>query len=156
MSLEDYFRIGETVTLGSHTFTAEEIKAFASKYDPQLFHVDETAAERSVFKRLCASGWHSCAIWMRLNLEHREDLEGRAWTGPGPRPEFGPSPGFSNLRWLKPVYPGDTITYTRRATGHRALATRPGWRMMTIVAEAFDAAGEKVLEFDNAVLIKAE
>jgi len=156
MSLEDYFRIGETITLGSHTFTAEEIKAFASKYDPQLFHVDEAAAERSVFGRLCASGWHSCAVWMRLNLEQREDLEGRPWAGPGPRPEFGPSPGFSNLRWLKPVYAGDTITYTRRATGHRALATRPGWRMMTIVAEAFNASGEKVLEFENAVLIKAE
>lgn len=154
MSLEDYFRIGETVTLGSHTFTAEEIKAFASKYDPQLFHVDEEAARRSVFGRLCASGWHSCAVWMRLNLEHREDLEGRAWNGPGPRPSFGPSPGFSNLRWLKPVYAGDTITYTRRATGHRTLASRPGWRMMTIIAEAFNQDGDKVLEFENAVLVQ--
>lgn len=155
MSLEDYFRIGETVELGSHTFTAEEIKAFASKYDPQRFHVDEEAAEHSVFGRLCASGWHTCAIWMRLNLEHREDLEGRGWTGDGPRPAFGPSPGFSNLKWLKPVYAGDRITYTRRATGHRALATRPGWRMMTIVAEAFNGAGEKVLQFENAVLVKS-
>jgi len=155
MSLEDYFRIGETIELGSHTFTVDEIKAFASKYDPQPFHVDEAAAERSVFGRLCASGWHSCAIWMRLNLEHREDVVRRPWAGPGPRPDYGPSPGFSNLRWLKPVYAGDTITYTRRATGHRALATRPGWRMMTIAAEAFNQAGEKVLEFDNAVLIEA-
>lgn len=155
MSLEDYFRIGETIDLGSHTFTVEEIKAFASKYDPQPFHVDEVAAERSVFGRLCASGWHSCAIWMRLNLEHREDLGQRPWAGPGPRPDYGPSPGFSNLKWLKPVYAGDTITYTRRATGHRALATRPGWRMMTIAAEAFNQTGDKVLEFDNAVLIKA-
>lgn len=155
MSLDNYFRIGETITLGSHTFTAEEIKAFASRYDPQRFHVDEAEAEKSVFGRLCASGWHSCAVWMRLNLEHRDDFEGRAWTGPGPRPSFGPSPGLSNLKWLKPVYAGDTITYTRRATGHRALASRPGWRMMTIVAEAYNQDGDKVLEFENAVLVQA-
>ena len=155
MSLDDYFRIGETITLGSHTFTADEIKAFATKYDPQLFHVDEKAARQSVFGRLCASGWHTCAVWMRLNLEHREDGEGRTWSGPGPRPSFGPSPGFSNLKWLKPVYAGDTITFTSRATGHRALASRPGWRMMTIVAEAFNQDADKVLEFENAVLVKA-
>jgi acyl dehydratase len=92
---------------------------------------------------------------MKLNLAHREDLAGRPWEGTGPRPEFGPSPGFSNLKWLKPVYAGDTITYMRRATGHRALASRPGWRMLSIVAEAYNEAGDKVLEFENAVLVKA-
>jgi acyl dehydratase len=156
MSLDAFFRIGETITLGSHTFEAEEIKAFARKFDPQPFHVDEEAAARSVFGRLCASGWHTCALWMHYNVKSRADMENMPWPGPGPRPVFGPSPGFSGLRWLKPVYAGDTITFTRRATGHRALATRPGWRMLDIVGEAFGPGGAKVLEFDNVVLIRTE
>jgi acyl dehydratase len=155
MSLDHYFRIGETITLGSHTFTAEEIKAFASKYDPQRFHVDEAQAKKSVFGRLCASGWHTCAVWMKVNLAWREDLDPRPWTGPGDKPEFGPSPGISGLKWLRPVYVGDTITFARRATGHRPLASRPGWRLLTLQAEAHNQDGEKVLEFDNAVLVKA-
>ena len=154
-ALDDYFRLGETITLGSHTFTADEIKAFAKKYDPQRFHMDEAEAERSVFGRLCASGWHTAATWMKYNLLSREDAGDRPWTGPGPRPEFGPSPGFQNLKWLKPVYAGETVTFTRRALAHRALATRPGWRLLTIMCEAFDQAGDKVLEFESAVLVKA-
>ena len=156
MSLEHFFPLGETITLGSHTFTAEEIKAFASKYDPQRFHVDEAQAEKSVFGRLCASGWHTCAVWMKLNLAWREDLDPRPWVGPGDAPQFGPSPGISGLKWLRPVYAGDTITYYRRATGHRPLASRPGWRMLTLVAEATNQSGDKVMEFDNAVLVKAD
>lgn len=152
-ALDTFLGIGRTITLGSHCFEADEIKAFARKYDPQPFHVDEAAAERSVFGRLCASGWHTAAMWMRYNLRKREDAAD--WTGPGPRPEFGPSPGFKNLRWLKPVYAGETITFTRTGVGHRPLASRPGWRLLTIRCEAFDSAGDKVLEFESAVLVKA-
>jgi len=153
--LDDFFRLGETVTLGSHTFEPGEIKEFARKYDPQRFHVDEAEAERSVFGRLCASGWHTCAMWMRYNLAHREDTDEMPWDGPGPRPQFGPSPGFEKLKWLKPVYAGDTITFTRRAVAHRALASRPGWRLMTLMCEAVNQDGDKVLEFESAVLIQA-
>ncbi|TWG96830.1 acyl dehydratase [Mesorhizobium sp. J18] len=156
MSLEDYFRIGETIELGSHVFHPDEIKRFAAKYDPQRFHMDEAAAEHSVFGRLCASGWHTCAMWMKYNLAHREDYEKRPWTGEGPPPEFGPSPGFQNLKWLKPVYAGETITFTRKAVKHRALASRPGWRVLTLICGAVDSKGDKVLEFESAVLVKAE
>lgn len=154
MTLDEYFRLGETITLGSHRFEADEIKAFAAKYDPQRFHMDEKEAEHSVFGRLCASGWHTAATWMKYNLEKREDAETGEWAGPGPQPEFGPSPGFQNLKWLKPVYAGETITFTRRALAHRALASRPGWRLLTIVCEAHDSTGAKVLEFESAVLVK--
>lgn len=156
MSLDDYFRIGETVELGSHVFLPDEIKHFAAKYDPQRFHMDEAAAEHSVFGRLCASGWHTCAMWMKYNLAHREDYEERPWTGEGAPPEFGPSPGFQNLKWLKPVYAGETITFTRQAVKHRALASRPGWRVLTLICGAIDSKGDKVLEFESAVLVKAE
>lgn len=154
MTLDDYFRIGETVTLGSHTFEAEEIKAFGRKYDPQPFHVDEKLADGTVFGKLCASGWHTCAMWMKYNLEGREDMANREWAGDGPKPVFGPSPGFSNLNWLKPVYVGDTITFTRTATEHRALASRPGWRVLNVLCEATNQNGVKVLSFDSAVLVK--
>lgn len=154
-ALDEFFGIGVTTTLGSHTFEAEEIKAFARKYDPQPFHVDEEAARKSVFGALCASGWHTAATWMKYNLKRRQDTEPAPWAGPGPRPEFGPSPGFRELKWLKPVFAGETITFTRTGIDHRPVASRPGWRMLTILCEAFDTRGDKVIEFTSAVLVKA-
>lgn len=154
MTLDDYFRIGETVVLGSHTFEADEIKAFGRKYDPQPFHVDEALADGTVFGKLCASGWHTCAMWMKYNLEGREDMADREWTGSGPQPVFGPSPGFTNLNWLKPVYVDDMITFTRKAIQHRPLVSRPGWRLLNMLCEAHNQRNEKVLTFDSAVLVK--
>lgn len=155
-ALDEYFGIGETIMLGSHVFEAEAIKEFARKFDPQPFHVDESLAEASLFGRLCASGWHTVATWMKYNLAHREDVIGRVWKGDGPEPQFGPSPGFEKLRWLKPVYAGETVSFTRRAVSHRPLATRAGWRVLTVMCEAFDSTGDKVLEFESAVLVKAQ
>ena len=88
MSLDAFFRIGETVELGSHTFTPDAIKAFARKYDPQPFHVDEEAAKKSVLGGLCASGWHTASVWMKRNVAI--GMDSGPWNGPGPRPEFGP------------------------------------------------------------------
>lgn len=155
MTLDAYLRLGETVTLGSHTFGAEEIKAFAAKYDPQPFHMDEAKAESTVFGKLCASGWHTAAMWMKYNLMVRDGGPEAPWTGPGEEPVYGPSPGFQNLKWLKPVYAGETITFTRRALAHRALASRPGWHLLTLACEAFDSSRDKVLEFESSVLVKA-
>ena len=154
MTLDEYLRVGETVTLGSHTFEADEIKRFARKFDPQPFHLDEGAARRSVFGRLCASGWHSASMWMKLNIASEDGLHKRQWHGEGPAPEFGPSPGFRNLKWLRPVYAGDTITYTRRVVAHRALPKRPGWHLVELHSEGFNQDGDKVLEFDNAGMLR--
>ena len=137
MSLDEYFRIGETITLGAHTFEADEIKAFAAKYDPQRFHMDERDAEKSVFGRLCASGWHTAATWMKYNVRTGKNFAGQTWKGPGPRP-------------------GETVTFTRRALGHRALASRPGWVIVNMACEGFDSTGDKVIEFENNVLVKIE
>jgi acyl dehydratase len=155
MTLDEYLGVGRTVTLGSHRFEAAEIKAFARKFDPQPFHMDEKSAGKSVFGRLCASGWHTASMWMRYNVLVRDSAGERVWNGPGPEPEFGPSPGFRNLKWLKPVYAGETITFRRTVLAHRPLASRPGWRLMSVRAEAFDSAGDKVIEFESAVLVKA-
>ncbi|RWP20625.1 MAG: MaoC family dehydratase [Mesorhizobium sp.] len=156
MTLDEFFCIGVTVTLGSHRFEPEAIKAFARKYDPQIFHLDEEAAKNSVFGGLCASGWHTAATWMKLNLETGVEAEGARWAGAGPAPEFGPLPGFKNLKWLKPVYAGETVTFTRTALAHRPIASRPGWRVLTLRSEAFDSTGDKVIEFESAVLVKVE
>jgi acyl dehydratase len=153
MTLDEFFRIGVAVPLGSYVFTPEAIVAFARKYDPQPFHLSEETAQGSVFGRLCASGWHTAAAWMKCNLSTRSSPE--PWTGAGAQPEFGPSPGFRNLKWLKPVYAGETVSYTRTALEHRALGSRPGWRVLTMRGEGFDSAGDKVIEFDSAVLVKA-
>lgn len=151
MTLDEFLRIGEHLTLGSHLFTAEEIKRFAVRFDPQPFHVDEEAARNSVFGALCASGWHTASMWMRYNLKGRSLLP--RWEGPGPEPEFGPSPGFENLKWLKPVYAGETITFGRTTLRHRGLASRPGWRLVNMLCDASDAGGARVLEFESSVLL---
>ena len=150
----DDIQVGDRMELGTHVFTAADIKTFAAQYDPQAFHMDEAAAAQSHFGALCASGWHTIAAWMRLRVLYgqREDAERLA------RGEvlakLGPSPGFRNLKWLKPVYVGETITFTRRSLAHRPVASRPGWRILTLVSEAFDSTGDKVLEFESAVLVK--
>lgn len=153
-ALDKFFHLGETITLGSHLFTAEAIKAFASKYDPQPFHMDEEKARKTVLGGLCASGWHTASTWMKYNLKQLEEAAQEKWEEQGPRPVFGPSPGFENLKWLKPVYAGETITFTRQALAHRALASRPGWRVLTSQCEGMNEKGEKVLEFVSSVLVK--
>lgn len=155
MSLDAKLGIGETVDLGSHTFQAGEIKEFASKYDPQRFHIDEDAAARSVFGRLCASGWHTISMWMKHNAASFPATveRSRQWGTPI---EFGPAAGLRDLKWLKPVYVGDTITFTRTPRAHRALATRPGWRMLTTDNAAINQNGETVMTFTTMVLMKAE
>jgi acyl dehydratase len=155
MTLDDFLQLGETVEIGSVHFPADEIKAFAQKFDPQRFHVDEAAAEHSVFGRLCASGWHTAAGWMKRNVA--VPVGGAtSWEGPGPKPELGPSPGFTDLKWLKPVYAGETVSYTRTILNHRPLATRPGWRLVSLRSEGFDSTGDKVIAFDSTMLVKAE
>lgn len=154
MSFDPSFEPGARRELGSYVFTADSIVEFARQFDPQRFHVDAEAAKHSVFGGLCASGWHTASVWMKLNIaasaiETREALvEGRAV------PEFGPSPGFRNLRWFKPVYAGDELFYARVVRGTRPLNSRPGWSILELTCEARNAGGELVMSFDSAALIK--
>jgi acyl dehydratase len=152
MTLDQFLEIGLTIPLGTHTFDTRGIIAFALKYDPQPFHTDEQAAKNSVFGGLCASGWQTAATWMKCNI----DTPGPSWSGIGPAPVFGPSPGISNLKWPKPVYAGETVSYSRTALSHRAMNSRPGWRLLNGRAEGIDSKGDKVLEFDTAVLVQIE
>ncbi len=111
--------------LGRHTFTAEDIKRFARGFDPQPFHMDEEAAKRSHFGALCASGWHTTAACMRLIVDYHKRLAAEM-IARGERPaKIGPSPGFKNLKWLKPIYAGDTVAFASEVIEMRPSAVAP-------------------------------
>ena len=143
----DDIGVGDRMELGTHTFTAEDIKTFAAQYDPQAFHMDEAAAAQSHFGALCASGWHTVATWMRLRVLYgrREDAE-RAARGEVIA-KLGPSPGFRELRWLKPVYAGDSITFASEIAEKRASQSRPGWGLVFARNTGTNQKGELVLSF---------
>lgn len=147
-------RIGETFDLGRHTFTAEQIKAFAARYDPQPFHLDEAAAARSHFGRLCASGWHTASLWMKHMAEHRQrDCDARLARGE-PFVRMGPSPGFRDLKWLKPVFVGDTVSYATEIVDARRSDSRAGWGILTVRNTGTNQHGEPVLEFSSVTFVE--
>jgi acyl dehydratase len=154
MSYFEDLRIGEQTVYGGHTFGANEIKAFAAHFDPQPFHLDEEAAVRSLFGALCASGWHTVAICMRLLVDcrSREDEASRARGKPVA--QAGPSPGVRELKWLKPVYAGDTISYAGEIVELRELKSRPQWGLMTVRNTGTNQHGEPVLSFLGTVLVE--
>jgi acyl dehydratase len=125
MTFFEDLRIGTRTEVGSHTFTADEMKAFAREYDPQPFHLDEAAAAQSNFGALCASGWHTAAVGLRLNVEDRQRRQAQMRARGEPVVKTGPSPGLRDLKWLKPVYVGDTIAYAHEIVELRTLADRP-------------------------------
>lgn len=154
MSFDPSFEPGARRELGSYVFTADSIVEFARQFDPQRFHVDVEAAKQSVFGGLCASGWHTAAVWMKLNIAASAVETDKAHAEGRTVPEFGPSPGFRNLRWFKPVYAGDELFYARIVRGTRPLNSRPGWSILELTSEARNEAGELVMSFDSAALIK--
>ena len=90
---------GSTASFGRYEVTSEEVIEFATKYDPQPFHLSDEAAAQTHFGRISASGWHTCAMVMRMMVDN---ITERRQAGLG-------SPGLDELRWLRPVYPGDTL-----------------------------------------------
>src|SRR4029077_5697513 len=143
----DDIAVGDRIALGTHTFTAEDIKAFARQYDPQPFHMDEAVAAQSHFGALCASGWHTIAAWMNLRVQYgkREDAE-RAARGEIIA-KLGPSPGFRELKCLKPVYAGDTLTYASEVVEKRVTKSRPGWGIIFAKNTGTNQNGELVMSF---------
>ena len=146
---------GMVSELGAHTFTREAILDFARRYDPQRFHLDERAAEKSIFGGLCASGWHTGAVWMRLNILNGRD-ELRRLTSVDDLPTFGPSPGIRDLCWLRPVYAGETVHYRTEIVSKRKSASRPGWGIVTNTSEAALADGTLVMTMGGAVLVPTD
>ena len=126
---------GRVFELGTIEVSAGEIVGFATRYDPQPFHIDPEAAEQSPFGGLIASGWHTCALYMRLlydGLLHDSSSQG--------------SPGMDELRWLAPVRPGDRLTATSVVEEASPSSTKPNRGTVILRSEMVNQDGVVVLQ----------
>lgn len=132
------FKVGEVQPIGEKRIDRDEIIAFAKQFDPQPFHIDEVAAKDSIFGGLIASGWHTCALVMRMMCDAY--LLDSASLG---------SPGLDNVKWLKPVRPGDTIRAQRTTVEVRASKSKPDMGVVKTLWEVFNQNGEAVLTMEG-------
>ncbi len=146
--------VGEQIPVGSHTFKADEIKAFAARFDPQPFHLDEGAAERSHFGALCASGWHTAVVWMRLMVDSRRRMTDTARARGEPVAAIGPALGLRELKWMKPVYVDDTIEYTSEVIAARVSNSRPGVGLISIRSTGVNQHGDPVISFISTTFVE--
>ncbi len=131
--LED-FPVGERRRLGTTHVAEADVIRFATEFDPQSFHIDAEAAKDSIYGSVIASGWHTCAMTMRVLVDSY--LKESASMG---------SPGIDELRWLKPVRPGDTLTVFSTAEDITFSKSKPDRGILTSVTEVENQAGELVL-----------
>ncbi len=154
MKFFEDIRVGDVYDVGRYTFTADNIKAFARRFDPQPFHVDEIAAERSHFGALCASGWHTALAWMRLMIDYRrrmdEAMQARGETVAG----IGPALGFRDLKWLRPVYVGDTVAYKSEVIETRLSESRSHAGLMTFRSTGVNQKGEPVISLISTTFVE--
>ncbi|WP_349357830.1 MaoC family dehydratase [Stappia sp.] len=141
-SFED-FRPGDTLDLGAKTVTRDEIIAFARDFDPQPFHLDEAAGEASLLGGLAASGWHTISMLMRLlcdNLLLASTCKG--------------SPGVEEVRWMRPVHPGDRLSAKAEVLSARALKSRPTLGLVEFLMTVTNQDGAPVMTQKNAILFE--
>jgi acyl dehydratase len=136
--------VGRETFFGSCAVTREDVLEFARKYDPQPFHLSDEEAAKTYFGRLSASGWHTCAMTMGVIARHvvREEQAGLG------------SPGIDELRWLKPVYPGDTLSVRGQIVEKTPSRSKPeigSFRTKTTVTNQDEVP---VLTFTSIVLIR--
>ena len=136
--------VGQRRELGSFTFTAELIKRFATQFDPQRFHLDEEAGRQSLFGGLAASGWHVGSVCMKLLVADGQRMSKEAAARGEEIAVWGPSPGFRELRWIKPVLAGDTITFFSEVESLRTSSTRPEWGILQARNTGANQRGEPV------------
>lgn len=127
--------VGAKASFGAYEVDRDEVIAFARRYDPQPFHMSEEAAAATHFGRLSASGWHTCAMMMAMLVGNMKE-ERHAGLG---------SPGLDELRWLKPVHPGDTLRMETEVIEKRVLASRPGMGIVKSRAKVFNQDGVAVM-----------
>ena len=135
------FVVDAVDSYGPYLVTREEIIAFATQFDPQPMHLDEEAAKATLLGGLAASGWHSCAMLMRMMAD---------WfvinsTGMG-------SPGIEEVKWLKPVRPGDQLTARRTILEKRASNSRPDMGLVKIAFELLNQADVRVMTMTCTIM----
>ncbi len=136
--------VGAVQRFGNKLVTREEVIDFAGKYDPQPFHLDDAAAAATYFGRLSASGWHTAAMAMRMIVD---DMKAHEQAGLG-------SPGIDELRWLKPVYPGDTLRCESEVLSKRRSASRPEMGLFESKLTVFNQQDEPVMTMRSTGLIR--
>lgn len=141
--LEDMV-VGSVAEMGSYAVTREEVIAFAEKYDPQPFHLSDEAAAETYFGRLSASGWHTAAMTMAVIARYVADRE-QAGLG---------SPGIDALRWLKPVYPGDTISVRSRIVDVTPSRSKPAIGSVRADTTVTNQEGQTVMTYTSIVLMR--
>jgi acyl dehydratase len=134
--------IGQKFHTGTRRVDAEEIVEFASKYDPQPFHIDAEAAKASLFGGLAASGWHSAAMMMRLIVDSEF------------RPAGGIIGGGGELAWLKPVRPGDELRVESELLELRESRSRPRHGIVKVRLTMLNQHGEAVQTFTPTLLVE--
>ena len=135
--------VGSKASFGHYEVTREEVTAFAQKYDPQPFHLSDEAAAATHFGRLSASGWHTCAMTMAMVVEN---LKANQQAGLG-------SPGIDELRWLRPVYPGDTLRCESEVLDKRASESRPEMGIFHSRIIVFNQDDQPVMSFVSTGLV---
>ena len=138
--LED-FTVGRRFVSAAHTLDADQIKAFAGQFDPQPFHLDETAAQASFFHGLAASGWHTAAITMSLLVKSGMPIAG-GLIGAG-----------GEIEWPRPVRPGDTLTVESEIVAVKPSRSRPERGMITVKSETRNQHGEIVQILTSKMLV---
>jgi len=141
--LED-LEVGQRASFGSYHVTREEVIEFASKYDMQPFHLSDEAAAKTHFGRIAASGWHTCAMTMAMIARNVMETE-QAGLG---------SPGVDELRWLKPVYPGDTLRVETEIVEVRPSRSKPDMGSFRSKCTVFNQDDVPVLTFTSIVLMR--
>ena len=144
MQFYEDIEIGRERAFGQYQVTREEVMEFASKYDPQSFHLDEEAAAQTHFGRLSASGWHTCSMTMAMMVENMKQ-EKSAGLG---------SPGIDHLRWKKPVFPGDTLRCETEVIEKRRSQSRPEMGIFKTRIRTLNQHDEVVLEMQSNGLIR--
>ncbi len=130
--------VGQKQQFGNKLVTREEVIDFATKYDPQPFHLDDDFAAQTHFGRLSASGWHTGAMAMEMSVANMQAGEGSAGLG---------SPGIDELRWLKPVFPGDTLTCETELISKRRSKSRPEMGIMKSRLTCRNQNGDVVMTY---------
>ncbi|OJW28175.1 MAG: hypothetical protein BGO51_25150 [Rhodospirillales bacterium 69-11] len=138
----EHYPVGAVVACGSVTLSEDELLAFAERYDPQPMHVDRAMAEAGPFGGLIASGWHTIGLMMPLFVEHYLPFNGMA------------APGIEEVRWHRPVRPGDTLRPRVTVLESRVSQSRPEFGVVRCLVEVFNQKDELVLSLRPTNLIR--
>ena len=136
--------VGAMASFGRYEVTREEVIEFATRYDPQPFHLSDEAAAQTHFGRLSASGWHTCAMTMRMLVDN---ITERRQAGLG-------SPGLDELRWLKPVYPGDVLRVESEVLSKRQSQSRPEMGSFQSAVRVYNQDDVPVMTMQSIGLIR--